>query len=159
MPDEQVWWYGNRDFLLSSWIRCRPERVLIHLRSLGILKASFLSTRCFSTSKDSEEQSKDSIFVWSPISGKKPTIKENAEVTQKFQAKLSNFVRSYEKFFHNKKISYRCLFPWFATPNLSINLSFSVHTIVWLLFKYTFYYYVYNMILKSSQTIVHTRKY
>ncbi|EGI67946.1 28S ribosomal protein S28, mitochondrial [Acromyrmex echinatior] len=50
----------------------RLERTLMHLRSLGVLRASSSSTRCFSTSKDSEEQSKNSS-VESNIE-KKPAI-------------------------------------------------------------------------------------
>ncbi|EGI71132.1 PREDICTED: 28S ribosomal protein S28, mitochondrial-like [Acromyrmex echinatior] len=78
----------------------RLERTLMHLRSLGVLRASSSSTRCFSTSKDSEEQSKNSS-VESNIE-KKPAIQvnENAEAVQESEAKLSGFARSYEKFSH-----------------------------------------------------------
>ncbi|KAG5323162.1 RT28 protein, partial [Acromyrmex heyeri] len=78
----------------------RLERTLMHLRSLGVLRASSSSTRCFSTSKDSEEQSKNSS-VESNIE-KKPAIQvnENAEAAQESEAKLSGFARSYEKFSH-----------------------------------------------------------
>ncbi|KAG5327753.1 RT28 protein, partial [Pseudoatta argentina] len=78
----------------------RLERTLMHLRSLGVLRASSSSTRCFNTSKDSEEQSKNSS-VESNIE-KKPAIQvnENAEAAQESEAKLSGFARSYEKFSH-----------------------------------------------------------
>ncbi|KAG5333773.1 RT28 protein, partial [Acromyrmex charruanus] len=78
----------------------RLERTLMHLRSLGVLRASSSSTRYFSTSKDSEEQSKNSS-VESNIE-KKPAIQvnENAEAAQESEAKLSGFARSYKKFSH-----------------------------------------------------------
>ncbi|KYN32312.1 28S ribosomal protein S28, mitochondrial [Trachymyrmex septentrionalis] len=82
-------------------IRCL-ERTLMHLRSLGVLRASSSSMRYFSTSKDSEEQSKDSLSSVEPNIKKESTIQvnENAEATQESQAKLSGFARSYEKFSH-----------------------------------------------------------
>ncbi|KYN18039.1 PREDICTED: 28S ribosomal protein S28, mitochondrial [Trachymyrmex cornetzi] len=78
------------------------ERTLTHLRSLGVLRASSSSTRCFSTSKDSEEQSKDSLSSVEPNIEKEPAtqVNENVEATQESQAKLSGFARSYEKFSH-----------------------------------------------------------
>ncbi|KYN08310.1 PREDICTED: 28S ribosomal protein S28, mitochondrial [Cyphomyrmex costatus] len=79
----------------------RLERALMRLRSLGVLRSSSLSTRCFSTNKDSEEQSKDSSSSVEP-NEKEPTIqiKENAEAIQESQTKLSGFAQSYEKFSH-----------------------------------------------------------
>ncbi|KYQ53398.1 28S ribosomal protein S28, mitochondrial [Trachymyrmex zeteki] len=80
---------------------CRLERTLMHLRSLGVLRASSSSTRCFSTSKDSEEQSKDSPSSVEPnIEEPAIQVKENAEAIQESEAKLSGFARSFEKFSH-----------------------------------------------------------
>ncbi|XP_012054737.1 PREDICTED: 28S ribosomal protein S28, mitochondrial [Atta cephalotes] len=79
----------------------RLEKTLIHLRSLGVLRASSSSTRCFSTSKDSEEQSKNSLSSVEPnIEKEAAIVHENAEATEESQAKLSGFARSYEKFSH-----------------------------------------------------------
>lgn len=73
----------------------------MHLRSLGVLRASSSSTRCFSTSKDSEEQSKDSPSSVEPnIEEPAIQVKENAEAIQESEAKLSGFARSFEKFSH-----------------------------------------------------------
>jgi len=82
----------------------RLERALSHLRSVrvnSVLNVNSLSTRCFSTNKDSEGESNDSRS--SVESGTETEVvaqsKENAEASES-EAKLSGFARSYEKFSH-----------------------------------------------------------
>ncbi|KAG5313758.1 RT28 protein, partial [Acromyrmex insinuator] len=79
---------------------------LMHSRFFGIVRASSSSnsTRCFSTS---EEQSKNSLSSVEPIIEKESAIqvKENAEATQEFQAKLSDFAETPQTFVSLNRIS------------------------------------------------------
>ncbi|XP_012538083.1 28S ribosomal protein S28, mitochondrial-like [Monomorium pharaonis] len=78
----------------------RLEKALTHLRSLGVLRVNFLSTKRFSTNKDSEGQTNESrSFVEPGIEKTVTQTKENTE-TSESEAKLSGFAQSYEKFSH-----------------------------------------------------------
>ncbi|KAL0110257.1 hypothetical protein PUN28_013722 [Cardiocondyla obscurior] len=77
----------------------RFEKALIRLRYLGVSRVNSSSTRGFST-KDSEEQGKDSS-VKEVGTEKEPVTqtKENAEAIES-EKKLRGFAQSYEKFSH-----------------------------------------------------------
>lgn len=76
------------------------KKVLTDLRSLNVLRTNSISTRYFSTNKDSEGEIKVTTSAESVVEKKaQAETKENAE-TSGFNARLSGFAQSFERFSH-----------------------------------------------------------